>query len=302
MPIWSKYPCLAWFQCRCKVSFHGDGLAELTRFREYYFSVDNLCKDMFLRKHMDSQGFVFLSVLAKFNRIKQLTQETELIRYVCLNSPNIEFRMGTDGIDRLRKREGWQQWILSKEDRDPSAQNDGPPQDFQARMPSNQSFEIPPNIEDGQAPAPAPAPQFSPANQRVEDITYPLPLELPRLVSATNAMNGTNASGSFAPTSLSATVPEFAPAAPSLASRNLSPTESPPAGTSCFTDEQVESLMIVVRKPVNAAAASPTPFSSGTHRTFSNGSIDSRTIHDDFIKPEERRSPSTINGDNGSEA
>lgn len=252
---------------------------------------------MFLRRHMDSQGFVFLSVLAKFNRIKQLTQETELIRYVCLNSPNIEFRMGADGVDRLRKREGWQQWVLNKEERDPSAQNEGPPYEHQARS-NSQLFEIPVNVEDGQGPAP----QFNPVNHRPDDISYQLPVEAtPVPASHAATINGAFSDGPFAQTPLSATVPDFAPAAPSLPIRGHSQTESQPVGTSSFTDEQVESLMIVVRKPVNAAASSPPPFPSATHRTFSNGSIDSRTIHDDLAKPEERRSPSIINGENASE-
>lgn len=246
---------------------------------------------------MDSQGFVFLSVLAKFNRIKQLTQETELIRYVCINSPNIEFRMGTDGIDRLRKREGWQQWVLNKEERDPSAQNDGPPYEHQA--PSNsQVFEIPLNSESGQGPAP----HFNPVNQRPDDISYQLPVEAtPVAASHATTINGAFSDGPFAQTPLSATVPDFAPAAPPLPIRGHPQTESQPTGTSSFTDEQVESLMIVVRKPVNAAASTPPPFASATHRTFSNGSIDSRTIYDDLAKPEGRRSPSIINGENASE-
>ena len=35
-------------------------LMSLVRFwyRNYYFSVDNLCKDMYLRKHMDNDGYV----------------------------------------------------------------------------------------------------------------------------------------------------------------------------------------------------------------------------------------------------
>lgn len=252
---------------------------------------------MFLRRHMDSQGFVFLGVLAKFNRIKQLTQETELIRYVCLNSPNIEFRMGTDGIDRLRKREGWQQWVLNKEDRDPSAQNEGPSYEHQARS-NSQMFETPINPEDGQGPAP----HFNPVNQRPDDISYQLPVEATSVpASHVTAINGAFSNGPFVQTPLSATVPEFAPAAPPLPIRGHSQTEAQPAGASSFTDEQVESLMIVVRKPVNAAASTPPPFSSATHRTFSNGSIDSRTIYDDLAKPEERRSPSSINGENAPE-
>ncbi len=247
---------------------------------------------------MDSQGFVFLSVLAKFNRIKQLTQETELIRYVCLNSPNIEFRMGPDGLDRLRKREGWQQWILNMEERDPSAQNDGPPQDYQTRGPSGQVFEIPLHLGEGQAPAP----QFSLANHQVEDVGYPLPGGVPPPVATTHTAttNGTIMNGPLAQTPLSAAVPDFAPAATALSGHSHSQLESQPTGTSAFTDEQVESLMIVVRKPVNASASTP-PFHSTARRTFSNGSLDSRTIHDDLVKAEERRSSSSVNGDNGSE-
>lgn len=93
---------------------------------EYYFSVDNLCKDLFLRRHMDSQGYVLLSVIASFKRIKSLTEDMELLRFVCRQLRNVEYRPGEDGVDRLRKREEWAQWVLSMEERDPSARNEGP--------------------------------------------------------------------------------------------------------------------------------------------------------------------------------
>lgn len=97
-----------------------------TRSREYYFSVDNLCKDLFLRKHMDSQGFVLLSVIANFKRIKSLTEDMDLLRYVCRQLKNVEHRPSEDGSDRLRKRERWEQWILNMDMRDSSARNEGP--------------------------------------------------------------------------------------------------------------------------------------------------------------------------------
>ncbi|THY94061.1 hypothetical protein D6C92_05070 [Aureobasidium pullulans] len=93
---------------------------------EYYFSLDNLVKDMFFRKHMDSQGFVFLTFVADFNRLKSLTTDYELLKYVCLNSPNIELRTGQDGKDRLRKAGDWEMWVLPMAERDITAQNDGP--------------------------------------------------------------------------------------------------------------------------------------------------------------------------------
>ena len=104
----------------------------LTHLREYYFSVDNLLKDMFLRERMDSQGFVFLHVLSNFNRMKQLKEgmkiENEVIRFACYESRILELVTGHDGVDRVRKAEGWEQWVLKIEDRDPSAQNEGPAQ------------------------------------------------------------------------------------------------------------------------------------------------------------------------------
>ncbi|EAQ90833.1 hypothetical protein CHGG_02768 [Chaetomium globosum CBS 148.51] len=40
---------------------------------EYYLSVENLCKDYYLRQHMDGQGFVHLATIAAFKRIKART-------------------------------------------------------------------------------------------------------------------------------------------------------------------------------------------------------------------------------------
>ncbi|KAJ6190338.1 Winged helix-turn-helix transcription repressor DNA-binding [Penicillium mononematosum] len=92
---------------------------------EYYFSVDNMCKDMFLRKQMDSQGFVPLNVLASFKRVKSLTEDFELLRHVARQLRNVECQTGEDGVDRLRPREKWQQWVLPVDQREPAAQHDG---------------------------------------------------------------------------------------------------------------------------------------------------------------------------------
>lgn len=98
--------------------------------REYYFSVDNLCKDMFLRKHMDSQGFVLLTFIASFKRIKNLTEDFEFLRQSCRHLRNVEHHFGEDGYDRLRPREKWEQWVLPAEQRDQSAQKDGSAPNF----------------------------------------------------------------------------------------------------------------------------------------------------------------------------
>ncbi|KAL2872120.1 La domain family [Aspergillus lucknowensis] len=93
---------------------------------EYYFSVDNLCKDIYLRKHMDSQGFVGLNVIANFKRIKSLTEDFDMIRHVARQLKVAEHFVGEDGIDRLRPRDKWEQWVLPIDQREPSAQHAGP--------------------------------------------------------------------------------------------------------------------------------------------------------------------------------
>jgi len=103
------------------------GLSSLVRSQlEYYFSIDNLIKDVYLRSHMDSKGFVLLSFIAQFNRLKQLTTDIELIKLAIQQSNEIEHKMGSDGKDRLRKREDWEKWVLPMNERDQTAQNDGP--------------------------------------------------------------------------------------------------------------------------------------------------------------------------------
>jgi la-related protein 1 len=74
---------------------------------------------------MDSQGFVSLAVIADFNRIKQLTQDVDLLRFVCQQSHNLEVRSCVDGQSRVRKREGWEKWVLELSKRNASAQHEG---------------------------------------------------------------------------------------------------------------------------------------------------------------------------------
>lgn len=85
---------------------------------------------MYLRKHMDSQGFVPLRVIAEFRRIKSLLGDNSMsydqLRHVAQQVRNIEFVVGEDGEDRLRSRENWKDFVLPMEERLPQAQNDGP--------------------------------------------------------------------------------------------------------------------------------------------------------------------------------
>jgi len=78
---------------------------------------------------MDSQGWVPLSVIANFKRIKTLTEDNmtlETVRYVCQTVKSVEFLPGPDGEDRLRRRDNWRDFVLPYEERFESARNDGP--------------------------------------------------------------------------------------------------------------------------------------------------------------------------------
>lgn len=94
---------------------------------EYYFSVDNIVKDIFLRKHMDSQGFVPISVIASFGRMQSLLPDISILRQACIESAALELVVGSDGIDRVRTKVGWEKWVLTDmNERHPSARHDGP--------------------------------------------------------------------------------------------------------------------------------------------------------------------------------
>jgi hypothetical protein len=74
---------------------------------EYYFSIGNLCRDIYFRRQMDQEGFVDIAVLANFPRIRALTSDAELIRKSLLSSDVLELRNF-----RVRRRENWQSFLL----------------------------------------------------------------------------------------------------------------------------------------------------------------------------------------------
>ena len=252
---------------------------------------------MFLRKHMDSQGFVFLSVLVNFNRIKQLTSDIDLIRYVCLNSRPIEFQTGMDGVDRLRPREGWQQWVLSMDERDPTARNEGPAHLQQARASNSHLTEGSHNT--GGRYTTSPRSSFHAASSRLDNgIFQSLNGVAPSFNPAApaSAANGQMSNGQINQTPLSAAVPDFAPGILPITNHGMSPLDPQAQVENSFSDEQVESLMIVIRKPTNSATPLRAPFHSAASRTFSNGSIDGRTISDELSRFDDRSPVPSING------
>ncbi|KAL2756159.1 hypothetical protein ACRALDRAFT_2027761 [Sodiomyces alcalophilus JCM 7366] len=164
--------------------------AVLTQQVEYYFSVNNLCKDGHLRRHMDSQGFVFLSVIHGFSRVNQLSGDNyTLLRASVADSAQIDFVTGKDAVDRVRSRHHWQKFVLPMEQRVESAQTAGP-EFFYHQSTDQQAINT---MAAGGYPMGSPAPYANGATFNMGGYT-----------NGAHAADGNSAQ-------LSATVPEFQP-------------------------------------------------------------------------------------------
>ncbi|DBA68286.1 TPA: hypothetical protein ACH3X2_013806 [Trebouxia sp. C0005] len=85
---------------------------------EYYFSIANLVKDVFLRSKMNEEGWIALHVIASFNRVRMLTPDLAMIMEALTDSSTVE--LSGDNLF-IRPRAGHQQWILPEAQRDASA-------------------------------------------------------------------------------------------------------------------------------------------------------------------------------------
>lgn len=57
---------------------------------EYYFSRENLAHDAYLISQMDSDQYVEIEIIARFNQIKKLTTDVSLVTEVLRTSPNVQ--------------------------------------------------------------------------------------------------------------------------------------------------------------------------------------------------------------------
>ncbi|KAJ6846010.1 la-related protein 1A isoform X1 [Iris pallida] len=73
---------------------------------EYYFSDENLQKDHYLLSLLDEQGWVSVSKIADFNRVKKMTTNISLILDALQSSSSIEVQ-----DDKIRRRNDWSRWI-----------------------------------------------------------------------------------------------------------------------------------------------------------------------------------------------
>ncbi|KAI2622937.1 hypothetical protein GGS26DRAFT_593786 [Hypomontagnella submonticulosa] len=206
---------------------------------EYYFSIDNLCKDTYLRQFMDSQGFVPLGVIATFKRMQEIAQDYQIIRIACDSSPHIEFVVTETGEDKVRRRDKWEPWVLEMHTRHPSARHDGP---VNYRPYNNQMTFWPQMPQYGGEGAP----MFSPTGT---DSHFPLYNGNDVVPQSVNGVNGHSRPSE---SQLSATVPEF------------SPVGNPGMGAS---SQQCEVLSDVSGKKVGASpfGEQASPLVNGSH-------------------------------------
>lgn len=69
-------------------------------FSEYYFSEENLVKDLFLRRKMDADGFLPVTLIASFYRVRSLTNDVSLVICAIKQSEHLELVDGFKVIYR----------------------------------------------------------------------------------------------------------------------------------------------------------------------------------------------------------
>ncbi|THG02800.1 hypothetical protein TEA_017030 [Camellia sinensis var. sinensis] len=76
---------------------------------EYYFSNENLIKDIYLRQNMDEHGWVSIDLIAGFNKVMDMTDNVQLILDAVRTSDVVEVQ-----VDKVRRRNDWRRWIMPR--------------------------------------------------------------------------------------------------------------------------------------------------------------------------------------------
>lgn len=74
---------------------------------DYYFSDDNLVKDIFLRQNMDRDGWVPINLIANFKKIREMTDNVQLI----LDALRVSNLVEIQG-EKVRRKGNWRKWII----------------------------------------------------------------------------------------------------------------------------------------------------------------------------------------------
>lgn len=76
---------------------------------EYYFTTENLLRDMFLRAQFDEAGYVPISLLANFRAVYNVHQDYNSLVTALSSSTILEVDMK---YELVRLRDGWKHWII----------------------------------------------------------------------------------------------------------------------------------------------------------------------------------------------
>lgn len=77
---------------------------------EYYFSVDNLCRDTYLRAHLDEEGWVPLALICNFPTVASFAADYgEIIKTLKESSMILEW---DDENETIRLKEGAKNWLI----------------------------------------------------------------------------------------------------------------------------------------------------------------------------------------------
>ncbi|OMO91478.1 hypothetical protein COLO4_18350 [Corchorus olitorius] len=82
--------------------------ANIVKQIEYYFSDENLQNDHYLISLMDDQGWVPISTIAEFKRVKRMSTDIHFILDALLSSSTVEVQG-----DKIRRRDEWSKWITA---------------------------------------------------------------------------------------------------------------------------------------------------------------------------------------------
>ncbi|KAK6356426.1 hypothetical protein TWF718_000785 [Orbilia javanica] len=235
----------------------------------YYFSLDNMVKDTYLRSHMDSQGWIFLDIIAGFRKVKEMTKDNKnIVREACIQSPDVEFRgYHPDGRERLRSARNPTEWTLKYEDRDESCRHEGP---YWADNRFASAPQYNPYPMYFQAPAMPPMPVAGPTEQQFPPYNGypPQPHMLPGFIPGQEFVpeNGAAYGNGF--------IPPYQPFAPAheaqpanghpvdesapQADKGVRPHKKYPTVNE-FPDDKIDHIVLVMRKSATGAEASAQP-------------------------------------------
>ncbi|RWS26161.1 hypothetical protein B4U80_08458 [Leptotrombidium deliense] len=76
---------------------------------EYYFSEENLQRDFFLRRKMDSEGYLPVSLIASFQRVQALTQDILLLVEALESSTEVDL---SEDRSKVRTKNDPQKWPI----------------------------------------------------------------------------------------------------------------------------------------------------------------------------------------------